>query len=327
MEIVEYHDEDYNKWNEFVKNNSVNGTFLQTKQFLDYHPRERFQDASLLFLNKGNIVAVCPACCITEDGKKVFSSHKGSTYGGLVISPKFYKTEKLLELISDLEQYLYDKQYKKIELKITPDILSMESSELYQFCLQYRGYSQKVFLNTYVDLNYYKDDILSNFEQGKRTNVHNCLKEKLYLEQIDSKKQIEEFYGLLCHTLGKYGQKPVHTVNELMRLKDERLKDEVKVYGIFKENEMLAGAMIFYFEKAMCAHTQYLAAKAGYEKLSPMTFTYYSVIEMVKKMGYRYVSWGISTEHDGTINYGLTRSKEAYGSFHSLNRIFEKELS
>lgn len=326
MEIVEYQEKFYEKWNQFVLQDSINGTFLQSKRFLDYHPKERFQDASILVMNKGNIAAVCPACSIVEAHGKVFCSHKGSTYGGLVVSPKYYKTEKLLEIIDLVEQYLQERGYNQIEYKITPDILQYENSDLLQFCLQHKGYGQEVFLNTYIDLMYYKDDILGNFEQGKRTNVHNCIREGLITQRLTDVGQIEEFYELLCITLSKYGLKPVHSIAEIRLLQEQRLRDEVELYGIYKGKEMVAGSMMFCFENAKCMHAQYLAAKPGYEKLSPMTYAYYAMISKAKEKGYRYVSWGISTEHDGTINYGLTRSKEAYGSFHLLNRIFKKNL-
>lgn len=326
MEVIEYTDEYFDKWNDFCMNESVNGTFLQTKKFLNYHPKERFEDASLLFLEKGNIIAICPACCIREGNEKIFNSHKGSTYGGLVIKKKYYKTEKLLDLINLFETYLVQKEYTKIILKITPDILQCENSELLQFCLLKRGYIQDVFLNTYIDFEHYKDNILSNFEQGKRTNVNNCIKYGLVTKPINTREEIEVFYAILCETLSKYHRLPIHTLEEIVLLKDKILKQEMGLFGAYKDGEMVAGSMMFFFEKAKCAHAQYLAAKSDYNKLSPMTYMYYSMIEKAKQEGYRLVSWGISSEHDGSINYGLTRNKEAYGSFHSLNRIFSKMI-
>lgn len=46
----------------FVMYNSINGTFLQTRRFLNYHSKFRFKDASILFLFNENVVAVCPGC-------------------------------------------------------------------------------------------------------------------------------------------------------------------------------------------------------------------------------------------------------------------------
>ena len=77
------------EWDEFVLKQSVNGTFLQTRFFLNYHPKGRFKDCSLLVYDNNNLVAVCPACEIEESGNRIFFSHKGSTYGGLIISSKY----------------------------------------------------------------------------------------------------------------------------------------------------------------------------------------------------------------------------------------------
>lgn len=46
--IVNYNGEFEQKWDYFVMNDSVNGTFLQTRRFLNYHPLDRFEDCSLL---------------------------------------------------------------------------------------------------------------------------------------------------------------------------------------------------------------------------------------------------------------------------------------
>ena len=49
-------------WDRFVMQESGNGTFLQTRNFLNYHPAGRFEDASLVVTNEHDaIVAVVPA--------------------------------------------------------------------------------------------------------------------------------------------------------------------------------------------------------------------------------------------------------------------------
>ena len=74
-------------WDRFVMQESGNGTFLQTRNFLNYHPAGRFEDASLVVYNEhGGLGAVVPgAVQQRKDGRKVFRSHPGSTYGGLVL--------------------------------------------------------------------------------------------------------------------------------------------------------------------------------------------------------------------------------------------------
>lgn len=46
LEIQSYDSQYEAMWDQFVLESTVNGTFLQTRRFLNYHPEGRFQDAS-----------------------------------------------------------------------------------------------------------------------------------------------------------------------------------------------------------------------------------------------------------------------------------------
>ena len=43
-----YNEKDEKKWDDFVMEKSINGTFLQTRRFLNYHPKDRFVDESIM---------------------------------------------------------------------------------------------------------------------------------------------------------------------------------------------------------------------------------------------------------------------------------------
>ena len=95
--LIRYEKQYEKEWDEFVEKESINGTFLQTRRFLNYHPVDRFVDASYIVRSvKEGIVAVCPACLKVEKGHKILYSHMGSTYGGIVIHEKWNKTHKML---------------------------------------------------------------------------------------------------------------------------------------------------------------------------------------------------------------------------------------
>lgn len=77
-----YEDSLEEQWDKFITEKSINGTFLQSRRFFNYHPAGRFKDVSLVVYNeKNNIAALIPACELEQDGKKVFFSHKGTTFG------------------------------------------------------------------------------------------------------------------------------------------------------------------------------------------------------------------------------------------------------
>lgn len=323
-----YTDDQEKVWDQFIDEKSINGTFLQSRRFFNYHKEGRFVDASLVIYNaKNNIAALCPACEIEQNGKKIFYSHRGSTFGGIIIDKKHYNAKYVTAMVTELKEYLKEMGYQEAYLKMTSDIFSQVESDLFQYAFQYCGFREYKELSTYVDYSTYKEEILSNFAQGKRTNVHNCIKEGLQVKKLESDGDVGIFYDILCENLAKYDTKPVHTLEELLEFKNIRFKKECEFFGVYMNDEMLAGSMMFYFEKANCAHTQYLAAKQAYNKLSPMTFMYYSMIEEMKKRGYRYISWGTATEDMGQIlNMGLITSKEDFGSSYINNLTYYIEL-
>ena len=329
----EYYVENYNptkerEWDQFIEKSAVNGTFLQTRRFLNYHPSKRFKDASYIVYDiKGKIVAICPACEILEDNKKVFVSHKGSTYGGIIISKKCYSSKKVIDIIEKLEKKIEEDGFNVIQYKLTPRLFSQEDDDLLRYCLYYKKYTEYSELNLYVNLNEYKDNILSHFSQGKRTNVHNCIRSGMEIRSIHDKTEINLFYEILCETLEKYGAKPVHSVEELLDFINNRLTNNCEIYGAYLNNELIAGSMMFYFNEVGVAHTQYLCAKHDYDKLSPMSFMYYSMIVKMIEKNFKYLSWGIVTEDMGNgLNEGLCYSKESFGSDYCINYIFIKNI-
>lgn len=328
ISITDYDDSWEGEWDEFVMNHSINGTFLHTRRFLNYHPWDRFIDCSKLVLDsKGRIIAVCPACVITYNEEKHLISHKGSTYGGIVLSSKYYKTQKVIDILEALECNWRKSGIVQVILKQTPNLFSLAPEALLEYCYYYKGYCVKSELNLYVDLNKCHEDIHYDISQGKRTNVHNCEKEGCSCRKLSTKDEIIAFYELLRITLKKYNKKPIHSVEELIDFRDVRLRDECDFYGVFLADRMIAGSMMFYFDRNRVAHTQYLCADPEYNVLSPMTFMYYSMMCEARNKGYDKISWGIVTEDMGNyLNEGLTKSKEAFGSTYGINHTYIKAL-
>lgn len=323
--IRKYTENDELLWDEFVLNNSVNGTFLQSRKFLNYHPKDRFIDFSLLFYLKERLVAVCPACMVDDNGK-VFVSHQGSTYGGLVLGKELLRLELIVSVLELLQKYLIECDFTKTILKPTMSLLCKEQDESLSYAFNYCGFTEYRELNLYIDYSTYDKDVMVNFSKLKKRQVSKCIKEGLVLRELVAKKEIEEFHRVLKENLKKFDKDPVHSVDELIDLK-QRFPEIINFYGAYLNDSLLSCTMVFDFPSVKCAHTQYLAAQNVEGNLSPMSFIYYSMAKLYQERGYKYLSWGIATEHYGEgINWGLMRNKEEYGSFHGINRIYEKEL-
>lgn len=317
------------KWDAFVFSDSINGNFLQSRSFLSYHPSGRFKDASLTYSDKkGNLRAVIPAAEVCDGEKKCFVSHPGSTYGGIVLDERVCSAKRFQELIDELIEFLSENDFYSVDLRFPPDFMwSRDESALVEYMLSFNGFSERTELTTYIDFSVYKEKVLSNFSQGKRTNVNNGIRQGLVCREIEDEREVELFYDMLCENLLKHEASPVHTLEELNRLHFDILKDSAAMLGVFLGDRMLAAGWLFLFKNQGVAHTQYLCADSSQNALSPMTFLYYSAIQYAKQLGCDYLSWGISTEDRGRVlNWGLTDSKEHFGSLHGVHRSYGRVL-
>ena len=84
IEILKYSHNMSSQWDDFVQS-SKNGTVFHTRKFLSYHINRKFNDHSLCFKKKNNLVAIFPAAIIKENNHKILFSHPGTSFGGLVI--------------------------------------------------------------------------------------------------------------------------------------------------------------------------------------------------------------------------------------------------
>src|SRR5258705_10724884 len=99
IEVKEYTEDHHKAWDEFVRNTSRNGGIFQERDFLSYHPDGKFNDASLLFFEKGTLMAVFPAAIVSENEKQKIVSHPGSSCGGLI----FFYLSKLQQVLEKIE--------------------------------------------------------------------------------------------------------------------------------------------------------------------------------------------------------------------------------
>ncbi len=325
--IQPYTEAHADKWDAFVMQHAMNGTFLQTRRFLSYHPEGRFADASLMFYNGQELCAVLPAAAQTVDGKRMLRSHPGSTFGGLIVGPKMLRAPKLVEMIADLDAYAKEQGFEACEVKLTSDLFSTLPTDALQYALYHAGYTDEIEIAAYLPIRgRTHEELVADYSFNKRYDLKKCDKFGLSLRRIHTHEELKTFYALLCWNLQKFDAKPVHTLEELLDFHDERLKDEVVFIGVYDaEERMVAGACLFWFAQANVLHTQYLATAPDVKKYVPSTYLYDSVIRTGLQMGADTISFGTSTHDRGRVlNTGLIQNKEGYGSLHSLNRIYTK---
>jgi len=325
FEVLPYTAQLEARWDRFVMSESVNGTFLQTRRFLNYHPEGRFRDASFLLESSGTIVAAFPGV-LTESGEWI--SHQGSTFGGPVISKNFYTAERVMHIVECAESYLKG-ICKSVKMRPTASLFSQESTELLEYVMEHRGYRRQSELSAVCTLDAGTDP-LENCEKTCRSVFRKAIPFNLEYRDITD-EEIPEFYRHLCISKAKHNMKPVHTLEELLDLRHNRIADEVKFRSLWKSEEngktFVAGMMMFDFANVKVRHAQYIAPNEEIREFHPTTAMYINAMREAANEGFQKFSWGISTEDCGEyLNLPLFKFKESLGAKAALNLIYSKEI-
>ncbi|MDD3411852.1 MAG: GNAT family N-acetyltransferase [Eubacteriales bacterium] len=324
--VARYQDDQAERWDHFVMELSANGTFLQTRRFLSYHPQGRFADDSRMIYRNQELVAVCPGASGEVDGLRAFRSHPGSTFGGLVVAPTQLRAPKLVELVGALDERLALDGYRAAELKPTPDLFSRVPDEAMQYALFHAGYREEMEIACWLPLDRPYEALRAEFSYNKRYDLKRAEKQGLRAATLDTNDQIREFHALLCLNLQKFDATPVHTAEELLDFHNARLPGEVCFLGVRDAaGALVAGACLFYFAQVNVLHTQYLATDTRITAYAPSSFLYDAVLRAALERGCAGLSMGTCThEHGRVLNQGLILNKEGYGARHSLNRIYTR---
>lgn len=306
------------KWDKFVKE-SKNGTIFHTRQFLSYHPPDRFRDHSLLFVKDGHILSVLPACVIEEDNSICLYSHKWSTYGGFVV-PKNCGIKLSLELVDSLLEYVDKKNIKKIWIRVPEYIFEKEPAQEIKFAMWYRGFKIKYLeLSTCYDLEIFNNkDLRSPIFWEARKSIREGI-EIIF----DDLKFYKEFYDLLSkNLLKKYNKKPTHTFEEILKLK-KLLGEQMTIITAHYKKKLIGGLLVF-LAHDKTAHIFYSVGKGNIKGIYPTDTLVDFLVRYLKLKGFKYLNYGISTENEGKIiNLDLFRFKEKFKGFGVYREVWE----
>jgi hypothetical protein len=286
------------EWDAFVRN-SKNGTFLHHRDFIEYHG-DRLNDYSLMFYEKEKLVAIMPGNI--ED--KTFYSHKGLTYGGLIMASET-KAKDILTAFEHMVVTFRHQGIKKIIYKAIPHIYHLQPAEedLYALFRQKaeiteRNISSTLFLPERI-----------KYSDLRKRGIKKAEKNHLKIEKTEDFKG---FWHILSANLQtKYNKQPVHSLSEITYLKSKFPKN-IHLYTVKNNNDIIAGTVIF--ETATVAHIQYIAASAEGKELGATDLLVNHIISNAYP-GKRYFDYGISTEESGHyLNESLIRQKEGFGA-------------
>lgn len=307
--VTRYTPKNHQIWNEFVKQ-SRQGTFLFDRNYMDYH-QDRFHDHSLMIYYKDKLYALLPANEVVsasnnEIPQKELVSHQGLTYGGLLTCNKM-TAELTCETFEAIGNYLKQEGFSKLTYKAIPWIYHKIPSEEDLYALIHVG---KASLSTREISTTILLQNKLRFSEQRRRGVNKAKKNSLIIRQ-SSQEDVFAFWNILNNNLQqKYHTRPVHS-NEELQLLMSRFPENIIGYSVLKDEEVIAGTIIFITPQVI--HTQYIGASEKGKEEGALDLLFDYLINQ-KKWNAPYFDFGKSTEDRGNyLNTNLIHQKEGFG--------------
>jgi chorismate mutase len=298
MELVPYDPSLAEAWDQTVRQ-SRNGYFQFLRPYMDYHA-DRFQDASYLARHKGRWVAAVPGHVHGSDG---WASHRGLSYGGLVLSPEL-QTPDVVELFRLVNRDLASRGVQRTTWRPVPWIHHLEPSEELPYLLFRQGARLVARnLSTAIQVQGHPD-----FQRLRRRRIRSAQDAGLVCRTTDD---LDAFWPLVEMRLeAKYGLHPVHTVEEVRLLKG-RLPEHIRLFGVYAGDRLVSGCLAYLHEPVF--HLQYLhSSDEGRDLGAPDLLVDWMLREPAAS--YRWLHFGHSCEQGGTVlNAPLLFFKEGFG--------------
>lgn len=311
--ILRYTPEQRDAWDAFVAT-SRNGTFLLQRGFMDYHA-DRFTDHSLMFYTGRQLVALLPA----EEHDGCLTSHRGLTYGGLILSDKA-TTAIVVDLMRALVDYLRALgNIRKLVYSPIPAFYATYPSEEDRYALFRLG------------ARWTQSKVTSVIPTSRRYPLSTLRRRKVNLFKrmnlsIVEDRAFADFWAVLTQNLElRHATVPVHTVGEISLL-EQRFPEHIHLHRVVNaEGATVGGAVVF--ETATTAHVQYIGSTQQGREQGALDGLFAHLIG--ERYAHKaYFDFGVSVEQGGRIlNEGLIRQKESFGARAATYDTFEISIT
>ena len=279
------------------------------RQFLSYHPEDRFNDHSIEFYKNNSLLSVFPAAEVIINNKRFLVSHPGATIGSFVTLENL-SISNAIKLVESLIYYATQSGFSGIRLTLPPLFYYNRASNYLDYSLIKNGFDyfkREVTSTLFIEED--QESILKKFRGSHSRAVRKA--EKTGVE-IRKTNQIEEFYNILKENLKiRHGVEPTHTLEEIYNLINLFPKS-INVFGAFYKGDMIAGVLNF-LVKPDVALAFYISHKEDYQDMRPLNLLFYNIFKWALNNNIKVYDFGIFTV-DGEPNMGLGRFKENFGA-------------
>jgi len=308
------------EWDSFV-DGSDNGTIFNKRAFLNYHAKDKFNDASIVVTKDKKILSLLTAAVIEREGKKILNSHPGASYGSFVYKPDL-NFKEAHELVDILIEHAKNLKVERIQLTLPPIIYQTKYSNYIDFALYRNGFNYlKREVSSIVQLDFEKDSLLNTYRAEARTATKKALKSGIEIVECE---MFDEYYEILKKNLKlRHGVNPAHTIEELKLLK-KIFPAKVRLWGAFLKDRLIAGVCNFSANSNVVL-AFYISHDEAFQKYRPVNLLFYEIMNRYREEGFKFLDFGIFTVIMEP-NWGLARFKENFGARGIFRDTFYKDI-
>ena len=244
IEIRKYKEDFKDEWDNFISK-AKNSHFFFNRDYMDYNSN-RFKDFSLLCYFKNNLIALLPA----NVADNTIYSYGGLTFGGLITNERM-TASLMLGLFQDILKYYSKEGLTIIIYKPVPYIYHKipAQEDLYALFTQNAKLIRRD-VSSIIDL---QENI--HYTKGRKWSINKAKKNSIEVKRCE---RYNDFMKMLQKVLKeRHNLKPTHSLEEI-KLLAARFPQNIKLFCAFRNEEMLAGTVIF--ENNFTVHTQYMSS-------------------------------------------------------------------
>lgn len=247
---------------------------------------------------------------------RILLSPFSAPFGGFHFRNEILYVNEIDDFILSLKSFIISQELSGIEIILPPDIYHQTFNAKTVNSLIRNGFKPGIpDITGFIDLHYFKETFSQkNSREYYRQALRNRLK---FGVAIDQEERIE-VYELIRQNRAKFGRPIFMSFEEIINTSKLWPVDFFKV--LFLDNKILASAIFYQSHSEICYAVFWGDNELG-RPLRAMDFLAFNLWLYYKKLGYRYIDLGISTE-TGQPNEGLLRFKESHESISSLRYRF-----
>ena len=308
LDFLRFQPHDEQIWDLFAPKTN-NGTIFHLRSFLNYHPKSRFNDHSVIVRKKGNLFSLFPAAEQIVEGKKILVSHPGATVGSFTL-PENLSIADSFNLVEKLIEYAKNEKFQCIRISLPPILYQRRISNYMEYSFFKFGF---VYAKREVTSILFLEETIEKTKMKFRPShiraIRKALENNIVVKQS---KNIGDFYAILKNNLEiRHGVSPTHTLEELINLFN-LFPNKIRLFAAFFDELMIAGVVTFQVNQRVLL-AFYISHNERYSDLRAVNILFYNIFEWAIKSKFKIFDFGIFTVN-GKPNMGLGRFKENFGA-------------